>query len=327
MSAGSVILAVVVASCAPAQADEKFQKDVAAAREKAVQYLKSKQTPQGHWEGQILNFVADMDGGTTALVTLSMLEAGVPPDDAAVKKALDYLAALPPKKTYVVSLQTQVLAKADAKKYADQIQKNADWLIDTAVGYKKNGKLEGWSYPISTITDNSNTHFAVFGLHAAAKAGAKVDEKVWPAIRDYYVRTQGNRGWTYHTGAAGDTQATYSMTAAAAVGLAVVDKHIKPADAGTAAFEKGMNAVVAGLPGTAKSAGYVFLVHAELGRAIGSPTFKSGDKERAWYREGAEKLVKQQNADGSWVLGQGIDAAEVLTTALGLYFLGPPEKK
>ena len=117
--------------CAPVpkEVDEKFQKDVAAAREKAIKHLKSLQNPQGNWEGLALVYLADMDGGCTALVTLAMLEAGVPADDPAVKKALDYLAALPPRKTYVVSLQTQALAKADAKKYAVQIQKNADWQI------------------------------------------------------------------------------------------------------------------------------------------------------------------------------------------------------
>src|SRR5262249_53143988 len=127
--------------------NDSLRKDVAAAREKAIKYLKAQQNPQGNWEGTVLTFLADMEGGATALVALSLLEAGVAADDPAVKKSLDFLAPLPPKKTYVVSLQTQVLAKADAKKYAAQIQRNADWLIDTALGFKKDGKLEGWSYP------------------------------------------------------------------------------------------------------------------------------------------------------------------------------------
>jgi hypothetical protein len=328
MSASSVILAAVVAACAPAPqaADEKLQKDVAAAREKAIEFLKKEQNPQGHWDGITLTFLADMEGGPTALVTLSLLEVGVPADDPVVKKALDYLAKLPPKKTYVVSLQTQVFAKADAKKYAEQIQKNADWLVDRAIGFKKDGRLEGWSYPGNNIGDNSNTHFAVYGLHAAAKAGAKVDEKLWPAVRDYYLRTRKEGGWPYHNGF-GDAAKSRSMTSAALVGLALVDRHEKADDASKDAFEKGMKAFLAFPNEKPKSTGYQWLVSAELGRAIGSQTFKSGDKELAWYREGVEKLVKEQHPDGSWGLGTGIDAAPVLNTAFGLYFLGPPEKK
>jgi hypothetical protein len=328
MSASSVILAAVLAMSAPVpeQADEKFQKDVAAVREKAIKYLKAQQTPQGNWEGLVLVFLADMEGGCTALVTLSLLEAGVPPGDPAVKKALDYLAKLPPKRTYVVSLQTQVFAKADAKKYAAQIQTNADWLIDTAIGFKKDGRLEGWSYPGNSIGDNSNTHFAVFGLHAAVNAGAKIDPKLWVEVRNYYLRTRKDSGWSYHNGF-GDATGSRSMTSAALVGLAVADKHEKPTDASKEVFEKGMKAFLAFPDENPKSTGYQWLVSAELGRSIGSPTFKSGDKEVAWYREGAGKLVKEQNANGSWGFGKGIDAAEVLTTAFGLYFLGPPEKK
>jgi hypothetical protein len=329
MIASSVILAaVVVASAAvPQEADQKLQKDVADAREKAIKYLKAQQTAQGHWEGLVLAYLADMDGGSTALVVLGLLEAGVPADDPAVKKALEYLEKLSPKRTYVVSLQTQVFAKADAKKYAEPIQKNADWLIDTALGFKKDGKLEGWSYPGNTVSDNSNTHFAVFGLHAAANAGAKVDQKLWPAIRRYYLHNQRERGWTYHNAQVGDTAPSRSMTSAALVGLAVVDKYDKATDASKEAFEKGMKAFLAFPDFNPKSTGYQTLVIAELGRVTGSPTFKAGDKTVAWYREGAAKLVKEQQPDGSWVFGKGIDGAAVLTTAFGLYFLGPPEKK
>jgi hypothetical protein len=328
MSVSSAILAAAVAACAPVptEADEKFRKDVAAAREKAIQFLKKAQGPQGNWEGLVLAFLADMDGGATALVTLSLLEAGVPADDPAVKKALDYLATLPPKKTYVVSLQTQVLARADAKKYAEHIQKNADWLIDTALGFKKDGRLEGWSYPGNTVSDNSNTHFAVFGLHAAAKAGAKIDPKLWGEVRNYYLRNQRERGWTYHNAQVGDTAPSRSMTCAALVGLAIADKHDKPTDTGKAAFEKGMKAFLDFPDVNPKSTGYQWMVSAELGRAIGARTFKAGAQTAAWYREGAAKLVKEQQANGSWSLGKGIDAAEVLTTAFGLYFLGPPEE-
>src|SRR5947207_3371459 len=83
--------------------------------------------------------------------------------------------------------------RRDAKKHKEQIQKNADWLLETAIGLK-GGKLEGWSYPGNQIADGSNTHYAVMGLHAATQAGAKVDAKLWEQIRDMYFRTQRNDG-------------------------------------------------------------------------------------------------------------------------------------
>src|SRR5207247_1223230 len=145
--------------------EEKLSREIQTAREKGIAYLKKQQNEQGNWEGIELKFVADMDGGMTGFVTLGLLEAGVRATDPAVAKAIDYLAKLPAKKTYVVSLQTQVLAKADAKKYAEVIQRNADWLMKNAI--RKGDDLAGWSYPGNNVADGSNTHFAVFGLHAA----------------------------------------------------------------------------------------------------------------------------------------------------------------
>jgi hypothetical protein len=38
-------------------------------------------------------------------------------------------------------------------------------------------------------------------------------------------------------------------------------------------------------------------------------------------------LLREQNQDGSFAKGSGIDGDPVLATAFGLYFLGPPAKK
>jgi RNA polymerase sigma factor (sigma-70 family) len=313
-----------VVDAAPKPAVDKFQDEVAAARRKAVQFLKEKQTRDGNWEGAL--GTAGMDGGTTALVVLALLEAGVPAKDPVVLKAVDYLAGLPPKSTYVVSLQTQVLARADAKKHAERVQKNADWLLDQAIGWRKGGKIEGWSYTAGNARgDNSNTHFAVMGLHAAAGAGAKLDDKVWEAIREYYVRTRRPGGWSYIDAPGGAIPATESMTSAALVGLAVVKKHDKATEASREAMDKGLETFLAFSSRNGKSNGYQGLISAELGRLLESNEFKSGDKVVKWYREGAERLLKNQQPEGSWT-GTGIDANPILNTAFNLYFLGPAEK-
>jgi hypothetical protein len=324
MTAASVVLLAALSTSAPPQPADPAPKDIQAARQKAIDYLKKQQDPRGTWEGVALNFLADMEGGATALVTLSLLEAGVPASDPAVTKAVAYLAELPPRKTYVVSLQVQALAKADRKKNAATIQMLADWLVGKAI--RQGGQLGGWSYPGNSIPDGSNTHFAVAGLHAAAEAGAKVDEKLWAEIQDLYVRTRKDGGWTYHN-TNFDSNPSRSMTAAALLGLNLAARHTKDADAGKDAFEKGMASFLPGGLTGGKSEGYMLMTAAELGRAIGKPMFTAGKKELAWYREGAARLIQIQQPDGSFSTGRGIDGQPVLMTAFGLYFLGPPEKK
>ena len=321
----AVVLVAALGVSDPAPQDEKFQKEVAAAREKAVKLLLSKQKPDGSWE-EVNVVTLDMEGGQTALVALALLEAGVPADHAAVEKVAAYLAKLPPKKTYVVSLQTQVLARMDAKKYATQIQANAGWLAGSVV--RKGGEFRGWSYPAEgNAADGSNTHFAVVGLHAAVRAGAKVDPKLWDEIREMYARTQTKDGWAYMSMVPAGGRATTSMTASALVGLALAAKHdaAKVAAPGEA-FDKGLKAFLAGGQEKSKSEGYMWLVTAELGRALGGETFKAGEREVEWYKDGAAKLLKEQKPSGAWSLGESLDKNELYTTACGLFFLGPPQK-
>ena len=241
--------------------DEK----VATARAKAIEFLKKQQDQKGTWEGKVVDILTDMEGGVTALSTLSLLEAGVPANDASIEKAVAYLVKLEPKKTYVVSLQTQILCRLDAKKYKALIQKNADWLLDKAVW--KGDTLKGWSYPANEVADGSNTHFAVVALGAAAKAGAKIDAKVWKQIRDMYVQSRQKNGWGYMVDRAfGGEHATLSMTTCALLGLTIAAKHDQDAKGPGAAFEKGMSAWFEVGSGT-KSAAHDLFAIAELGRA------------------------------------------------------------
>ena len=319
------LLSVSLTLAGAEQKPNELDTNVAKAREKAIDFLKKGQQKDGSWEGNVLNLLADMDGGMTALIALSMLEAGVPANDPAIAKALEYLVKLEPKKTYVVSLQTQVLARVDAKKHKEQIQKNAEWLLKEMV--MKDGKLEGWSYPGGQIADNSNTHFAVMGLHAAAQASARVDAKVWEQIREMYARTQTKTGWGYYGERTfGGDRSTLSMTTCALLCLTVAVKHDENAKGPDWAFEKGMS-VLLDMNTAGKSAVYEWMATAELGRALGATEFKAGNKGKVWYREGAEKLLKEQKEDGSWEGKAGIDRTPVYATACALYFLGPSAKR
>lgn len=234
------VFAAVMVVVAPVPKDNEFEKGVATARERAIDFLKKQRNKDGLWYGGVIEAASTMEGGGTALVTLSLLEAGVSPDDAALKTALEYLAKLEPKKTYVVSLQTQVLARANAKKYAKEIQAGADWLLKNAT--KKGEKVVGWSYPANDLSDGSNTHFAVVALHAAAQAGAKIDDAVWGQVRDHYLATRGKAGWAYFNQRTENP--TGSMTLCGTLGLVLAAKHDKNPNAPGAEIDKAMAAAI-----------------------------------------------------------------------------------
>jgi squalene cyclase len=321
----AVLLSTTLVIAAAGQKPNELDTKVAKAREKGIEFLKKQQKEDGTWSDGTNNMLADMEGGITALATLAMLEAGVPADDKAIDKAVAYLVKLELKKTYVVSLQTQVLARVDAKKHKELIQKCADWLIEKAV--KDGDKISGWSYPGGQMGDGSNTHFAVMGLHAAAQSGAKVDAKHWQQIRDAYVSSQSKNGWGYYANrdSTGD-RATLSMTTCGLLGLIIAQKYDKNAKEPHPAVEKGMTALFDLAAGN-RSVAYEWMATAELGRALGTTEFKLGKQAKAWYREGAEKLVREQREDGLWVGQRGLDGMPVYATACALYFLGPPAKK
>ncbi|VTR97414.1 prenyltransferase squalene oxidase : Uncharacterized protein OS=Blastopirellula marina DSM 3645 GN=DSM3645_14280 PE=4 SV=1: Prenyltrans_1 [Gemmata massiliana] len=330
MTALIASLAITIAAPVPPDKgrDAELEKKVAPARAKAIKYLKDSQQPNGSWEGEVLKSLADIDGGATALAVLGLLEAGVPAKDPAVAKAVEYLLALKPSRTYVVSLRTQALARVDATKYAQELQAGADWLLGKAI--TRRGKLVGWSYPGGEIADNSNTHFAVMALHAAAQSGAKVDADIWLKVRDLYTDTQHKGGgWMYCT--TGGDAPSHSMTLVALLSLAVAVKYDEKAAGPGPAFEKGMAAFLGekvGKFGDGQSSACFWMTAAELGHTLGSTEFKSGQHARAWYREGAEKILKEQQADGSWKPGAAVIDKNypVVTTACGLYLLGRPLK-
>jgi hypothetical protein len=181
-----------------AQVQEPALEKLAPAIKRGLDYLKAQQK-EGHWEHLASGLSLQYPGGTSCLVVLALVEAGVPAEDPALQKGLAYIRAMPPTKTYLVALQTAVLAKVGQAADKPLLQRNVDWLL--AKAHRKNGKIDGWSYPQSLANspaDHSNTHYAVMGLHAAAQAGITIDKEVWQQIGGYYLREQlPSHGWSY----------------------------------------------------------------------------------------------------------------------------------
>jgi hypothetical protein len=319
------------------QAEKELVDKVRDTIKNGVTYLKNQQTPQGNWEGVVLALVADMDGGQTALVTLALLNCGEKPDDPKVAAALKYLEKLEPKKTYVAGLCNLVFAETRDAKYLPKIQKNADWLIDNALGWRDGkGRLDGWSYPQNQMADNSNTQYALLGLYAAKQAGAKIKDEVWKGVQEYYTRTQYQAGqsgyWTYFNE---KNNGTISMTVAgvcglliAAMGLDQSEQELDPktgvaancgAYSGNTAVAKGMNWVADHFSfESPKSTFYNIYGMERLGRISGQRFIGTHD----WYREGCAKLVKMQDANGAIVSNsRSIDGHPLLSTSFGLLFL------
>src|SRR5262245_47837176 len=297
---------------------------VKAAQEQGIKFLKKEQKDQGrgtwNWENDQLATL--QPGGTSALALLALLESGVKVDDEVVARGLKYLRTVEPKHTYVVSLQTQVLCKANQKEDAKLIERNVAWLEMAAVWNKAN--LEGWSYGTGGRPDNSNTRYAVSGLYAAQKAGFKVNKAdFWAAVRDYYVSTQTKvGGWNYVTGAA-NGKGTHTMTLSGIVGLCQ-SKHVlgKDEKATDTAIEKGWDWIASEF--TLKTPVHLFYnldLIAAAGRISDRKHIGTAEKKRDWYREGADWLIENQKGGGEWKLDTAIDNFPVISTSFALRFL------
>lgn len=343
VSSAAVLLSPPAAPAQPAgkapTSDDRLVEEVRTAIERGIAYLKKEQR-NGNWEDLVFGEIAGLKGGVTSLATLALLTSGVKPGDPVVDRALQFLKDLDADKTYVVALQTMVLAETRDPRYLPKIQKNVEWLQKTAV--YRDGKLTGWSYPAKQLADNSNTQYALLGLYAAKTAGVRIDDKLWKEIQDFYTRTQlpdGNRGgyWTYYY--PGDPAKSFTMTVAGACGLYIANMGLDHSEqqlnetTGVAErcgiysentpLAKGMRWIALNFNFMeGKSYFYNFYGIERLGRLSGQRFIGRID----WYREGCQKLVRMQQPDGSFSLGAEkrgtIDAGQsIITTSFALLFL------
>src|SRR5690242_20423856 len=169
-----------------------------------VHFLKDHQSRDGSWPGQ---------PGTTALATLALLTAGEKADSPAVSLGLNQLRqteANALNNTYAVALQAMAFAAADPKKYELDIAQCVSWLERTQIrpgafpgrGFRRaiSAGTGSWSYSLNQgpVGDNSNSQYALLGLHAGSEAGIPVDREVWALARRYWEECQQNDGgWNY----------------------------------------------------------------------------------------------------------------------------------
>ncbi|MBN1941936.1 MAG: DUF4159 domain-containing protein [Phycisphaerae bacterium] len=283
-------------------------------------WLRTKQGGDGAWPQ------SGPAGGTTALCTLALLHTGATADDPAVKRGLAYLQTLPLERTYVVSLLCQTYAAAGPK-YARPLANATKWLSEAQ---NSNGM---WTYTKSRTRggDNSNTQFALLGLHEANQASVPVSGRVWLRSRTHFLQSQNtDGGWGY----TGKNQPSWgSMTAAGVASLYICGQRLL--GGGNRRFVNGAypdcgkylrdRAVAKGIEWLAKHFSvstnpqrgtwqlYWLYALERVGMLSGLRSVGQYD----WYRAGAAELVAKQNPSGYWDSGGG----QMIDTAFALLFL------
>jgi hypothetical protein len=308
---------------------------------RGIQYLRDQEKGKGDWECDSIS--TPWPGGETSLALLALLNCGVDPDDPMIERGLRYLRTVEPQHTYVVGLQTMVFAAAGRAEDKERIQRNAEWLIKSRVW--RDRQFVGWSYGKGRNyggSDNSNTQYALLGLHEANLAGATIDKEVWELIRAYYVKSQridmrgvGREigGWGYAPLEANGPDLT--MTTAGLCGLLIAGLELNEGREtflpnGTATncgnyVENEPVAAALSFIGERFRVDYRRAVYYNLygleraGRLTGQRFLGEHD----WYREGCQYLVAAQNREGYWIpdFKESIDGYKIVSTSFALLFL------
>ncbi len=303
---------------------------VRAAIEGGKKFLLAEQQPRGNWDA-----FGQYPGGSTALCTLALLNAGVEPSHPQIQKALAWLRKLESRKTYSVALQTMAFSVATPRQDAVRIQENVRWLEKQQI--TRGDRSGAWSYP-GPGGDNSNSQFAVLALHEAQRVGAQVDPATWRRAAEYWHRCQlPNGSWNYQPGRPGSG----SMTCAGIAATVICRGKVMPADARVQdgqvrcclpqenddslqralawlgrAFSVRRNP---GTRGLSQVWHYYYLYGVER---VGRLTARRFLGEHDWYREGAELLVRQQDVfTHSWTGSGHAENQPQITTSLALLFL------
>ncbi len=316
-----------------AAGDDELVGKVKKSIDDAIDYLKGQQQPGGEWAQ---TGGAGYEGGWTGLATLALLQAGVPPTDKCIQNGLKALRKVTPRHTYVVGLQTMVFCLAGDKDDAPRIKRNVEWLESALTS-------DGWGYVNPpTSKDNSNTQYAMLGLHEAIQAGYPVSEKTLTTVRDLYLNTQHkDGGWAYDPRSKSGAYLTMTTSGLCnllitgldlAKGKAVLLDDGSAKDCGKYVDNKAVVEACAWLGNNfpaeinnenavrLRSPFYALYGIERAGRLSGQRFFGGHD----WYEVGCRWLTKTQRANGSWAgagAGHTFDREPVLATGFALLFL------
>ena len=313
---------VVRAAPEPVPAEEKSRSQrINAAVEKGVEWLRARQRDDGSFRG---HHEGGYPTGVTALALLALLKSGVAPSDPAVTKGIESLRYTDFTKTYSTGLTLMVIDAMNSKEYDAWAQRGADWLVAV-----RNKNLKIWAYPDGG-PDLSNTQYAILGLQAASRRGAKIPTNVWLDVLDYLERNQRESGGiAYNSGRSPSGSMTLAAIATALICMdeARGDRKFEAKSKTYEAtlrrafdwfgkrFSVDANADGDGDAMTVANLHYYLYGLERVGVLSNSKTIAGRD----WYEEGSERLLSTQAGDGSWTAPGSVDAAS--DTCFALLFL------
>ena len=326
--------AAVPASAAdPPASAEVDRAAVETAREEGVAFLRGSQNADGGWK-------APEPLGITALAAVALMESGVPADDPAVAKAVEYVAAAAKPdggiyeegtvhRNYETALSLMLFSKIPGDRYAEEIEggraflKELQW--DEGEGIESSDTAYGGAgYGGSSRPDLSNTQFL---LEALKQTGSGPDDPAVQKAMAFVARTQnlegygndtkfadkiGDGGFYYTPAAGGQSKAgetangglrSYgSMTYA---GLkSMIYAGLTPDDPRVQAARDwaAENYTVDENPGMGGQ-GYFYYLQT-LGKTLntlgGDTLTDASGEDRPWRADVSAKLVELQRSNGSW---------------------------
>ncbi len=276
--------------------------------------------------------------GPTALATLAILNAGVGVEDPCVARALDFLRGNGESDKLTPTYDTSLLLMAFAA--AREWDKDRSRIATLAKKLEGVQTIRGaergmWSYGhFPRGGDNSNTQFAILGLHDAALSGVRIKRKTWEMALEHFMNDQNpDGGWSYTRIR---TQSTGSMTCSGLGSLVICQQMLsadeaqnadgtplccgrkapsdRPVRQGIAWFAK--HFATDQNPGMGRAWLLYYLYGVErAGRLSAQRFFGKHD----WYREGVRHLLDVQSPDGCWRHQGGED--DVLGSSFALLFL------
>ena len=337
-----VALLLIVGCAVPLSAADIDPEKVSKAIERGVIYLKGKQKADGSWEGYPNESGSSEPSGLTSLCVIALRSAGVPKDDPAIVRALQYLRGIRfgggNYHNYAASLQTMAMALCDPERDLPLIRNNVRWLEELQL--QKGSSSGGWSYtPKQTNSDNSNAQFSILALYEAERVGVSAKHETWQRAKKYWEQTQNQRGsWGYTpTGDKGSSGDTGSMTCAGIASLVITSGmtgqggavvrgdriicHTPGADPDQNRIQNGLTFLanhfsVDNNPNMGQTYLYYYLYGLER---VGRMTAQRFIGKHDWYREGTDFLLQRKGELG--VYWSDTSQSTLMPTSFAIIFL------
>ena len=290
----------------------KLELAINGAIDRGVGYLSDEQDLDGSWPGDRDHYKV----GGTALNVYALVKSGLSPNHQSVRRALAYIDANPPQKTYEAGCVLMLYATLDHEVYRDRARAVLADLMDWQVSDW--GYPGGHGDPNAGHVDLSNTQYGALGYWAAGKLGLEVPQVAWKRLAEAALRYQrADGGFGYTPGA----PSKGSMSAAGAAILALCIPNIegglkRECEVGLNQGLEWLNVNFQPTENTGAGSGWLLYYLYGIER-VGAFADRDVFNGMNWYREGARQLIKEQEDRGNWA-GDGRPLAN---TSFGLLFL------